>query len=130
MKRLISSSNHERSFWQVIVWWELRRIPFNLVVGLSGTLSLLLFQWFNKFPPKLIPEPTVDPLAVILFGAGANFFYTSGWIAELILRELRPESELNLGPQLLILGSLLSVLLALFPALASFVSWVWRASVT
>ncbi len=128
MKRLISTPDRERSWGQVIAWWELRRLPYNLIVGLGGTLGLLLFVWFGQLPPKPVPEPIVEPLAVIVFGAGANFFYTAGWVAELIARALWPEKSLKLGPQLLILGSLLSVMLAIFPGLAGLVAWAWRAS--
>ncbi len=127
-EQLISIPDRERRWWQVMAWWEWRRLPYNLIVGLGGTLGLLLFVWFNRLPPKLVPEPTVDPLPVILFGVGANFFYTAGWVAELIARALWPEKAVKLGPQLLILGSLLSVMLALVPGLAGFVSWAWRAA--
>ena len=128
IKRMISIPDHQRTRWQIMAWWELRRLPYNLVVGLSGTLGLLLFVWFNKLPPRPVPEPAVDPLPVILFGAGANFFYTAGWVVELIARNLWPEKVPKLGPQLLLTGSLLSVMLALFPAIAGFVAWVWRAA--
>ena len=75
----------------------------------------------------LVPEPTIHPLGVILFGVGANFFYTAGWMAELIARDFWPDKAPKLAPQLLLTGSLLSLMLALFPALAGFVAWVWRA---
>ncbi len=74
IKRVISIPDHQRTWWQIIGWWELRRLPYNLIVGLGGTLGLLLFVWFNKLPPMSVPEPTVNLLSVILFGAGANFF--------------------------------------------------------
>jgi hypothetical protein len=109
-----------------MAWWEARRIPYNLIVGLGGALGLLLYVWFNKLPPRLA-EPGVDPLSVILFGVGANFFYTAGWTAELMVRPLWPERARILGPQLLILGTLLSLMLAFFPALASLIWWAWRA---
>ncbi len=128
IKRVISIPDRQRTWWQIMAWWELRRLPYNLVVGLGGTLGLLLFVSFNKLPPMLVPARAVDPLSVILFGAGANFFYTAGWVAELIARNLWPEKVPRLGPQLLLTGSLLSVMLALFPALAGFVVWVWRAA--
>ena len=122
IKRVISIPDHQRTWWQIIGWWELRRLPYNLIVGLG------LFVWFNKLPPMSVPEPTVHLLPVILFGAGANFFYTAGWVTELIARDLWPEKAAKLGPQLLLTGSLLSVMLALFPALVGIVAWVWRAA--
>jgi hypothetical protein len=128
VKRLISIPDHQGTRWQIISWWELRRLPYNLIVGLGGALGLLLFVQLNKLPPMLASPPTVHLLPVILFGTGANFFYTAGWVAELIARDLWPEKAPRLGPQLLLTGSLLSVMLALFPALAAFVVWVWRAA--
>jgi hypothetical protein len=128
IKQLISIPDQERNAWQVIGWWELRRLPYNLIVGLGGSLGLLLFVWFSKLPPKLVPEPIVGPFPVILFAVGANFFYTSGWVAELMARAMFPEKAPKPGPQLLVLGSLLSVMLAIFPGVAALVAWVWRAS--
>lgn len=127
IRRLFTVPDHKRPWWEVVTWWEARRIPYNLVVGTAGLLGLLLFIWFNKLPPKLVPEETVEPLSVILFGVGANFFYTAGSIAELVARTVWREKIQDLGPQLLLAGWLFSVMLALFPALASFVGWLWRA---
>jgi hypothetical protein len=127
LQQFISVPERRRTPWEIIAWWELRRLPYNLVVGLAGMLGLLLFIWLGKVPPALVPEPTVEPLPVILFGAGANFFYTAGWVTELSARGLWPDRAAKLGPQLLFTGSLLSVMLALFPALAAFVAWAWRA---
>ena len=58
LNRLISIPDHHRAWWQVITWWELRRLPYNLVVGLGGILGLLLFLgltssrrcWFRNRP--------------------------------------------------------------------------------
>src|SRR3989454_9378633 len=43
IKRVISIPDHQRTWWQIMAWWELRRLPYNLMVGLGGTLGLLLF---------------------------------------------------------------------------------------
>ncbi len=126
IKRFIAVPEAEREWWQVIAWWELRGLPYNLTVGLGGLLGLVLFVWFSKLPPKPVPEQTVDPLSVILFAVGANFFYTAGCVAELTAHTFWPEKARNLAPQLLLVGSLLSLMLALFPALAGCAGWIWR----
>jgi len=39
---LFRVSDGERSAWDVIVWWEMRRVPYNLIVGTVGFLSLVI----------------------------------------------------------------------------------------
>ena len=41
IKRVISIPDHQRTWWQIMAWWELRRLPYNLMVALGGTLGLL-----------------------------------------------------------------------------------------
>lgn len=71
--------------WEMILWWELRRLPYNVAVGITGLLSLVLMELIGS---SIIQpgEDYVEPLAVIfgilLFGTLANVGYTLGWIVE------------------------------------------------
>jgi hypothetical protein len=66
-------------WWRVIVWWELRRIPFNLLIGAYGILCLLLFFWAITTSGHLQEgEDAVEPLALLAASFAANACYTLG----------------------------------------------------
>lgn len=42
LDKLLQVKTEDRSFFQVIVWWELRRILYNIIVLIAGILSLVI----------------------------------------------------------------------------------------
>jgi hypothetical protein len=65
---------------ETIGWWETRRIPFNLIVGIAGMISTVvvcvvglgsyfLFDGDFGFPPPLFAV-----FEVLLYGIAANVF--------------------------------------------------------
>ncbi|AUC75670.1 hypothetical protein [Olleya sp. Bg11-27] len=58
-----------------IVWWEKKRLWFNVAVGLTGVISIL-FIWPYLFYDRFI--------AIILYGIIANIFYSLGMLIELL----------------------------------------------
>ena len=78
---LFSHRHDDRKWYHVIGWWELRRIAFNAIILLSGLISLACFHFVVVGAGDFI-----HPMTPILFGFMANFFYTSGWVVELLLR--------------------------------------------
>ena len=108
------------SGWQVIGWWESRRIPFNLVVGSAGifssavivTVGLVGYFFFHSE----FPAPTgVTIFAVIFYAIIANVCYTGGWLAELIVRRAWPDEADRFAVLSFSLGLVFSVLLTLLP---------------
>jgi hypothetical protein len=73
--------------WDAIAWWELRRIPYNLVVGAVGLATILFIGWFASHL-DLRDTDVLNPLgfilAIVAYGIAANVFYTLGWISELL----------------------------------------------
>ena len=61
-----------RKWYERILWWEVRRIPYNIIMYFVGLLS---FQ---------IAYVTI-PLIYLIIGLGLNAFYTLGWIIELMV---------------------------------------------
>jgi hypothetical protein len=61
----------KRKWHNIILWWEFRRIPYNIIMYFIGLLS---FQ---------IGYVTI-PLVYLIIGLGLNILYTLGWIIELI----------------------------------------------
>jgi hypothetical protein len=109
------------SWWRVILWWEARRIPYNVLVGLYGVVCLAIFFWAITTSGHLkAGEDAVEPMA--LFGApvGVNLCYTLGWLVEVPARTLSPSLSPRFGPRLLKLELGLSAFLISVPAV------LWR----
>jgi hypothetical protein len=61
-----------RKWYKVILWWELLRIPYNILMYGIGYLSFYI-SYINI------------PLVYLLIGFLLNVFYTGGWINELLV---------------------------------------------
>jgi hypothetical protein len=105
------------SSWRVVAWWESRRIPFNVVIGLYGVLCLSIFFWTIETSGRLQPgEDAVEPIGILLAPFGINALYTLGWLVEVPARRMIPELSPRFGPRLLMLGLGLGVFLISIPA--------------
>jgi hypothetical protein len=79
MSWLFTSPSSTSSAWRVIAWWEARRIPFNIVIGLYGLVCLLVFFWSIETSGHLpAGEDAVEPIALIFAPFGINILYTLG----------------------------------------------------
>jgi hypothetical protein len=112
------------SAWEVIGWWEARRIPFNLIVGIAGLLSCIVigvvavgsFFLFNSdFGSP--GSPLGEVFLVLIYALGANIFFTGGWIAELIVRKLWPIQADRFATLTYSLGVTFAVLLTAAPGI-------------
>lgn len=79
----------------VVVWWESRRIPFNLIVGAAGIASALVMLLMGLVTENVVVgaidaqgSPIFAIVAVIFYGIAANICFTGGWILELLSRRL------------------------------------------
>ena len=121
-----SRDNQHPSAGQVIAWWELRRVPYNLIVGGFGLVSLLLFFLLVTLSHRLAPgEDAVEPLALFAAPIAINIAYTAGWVTELIARKIMRESWF-VGPALLRTGMLFSLVVIALPTVIWF--FIWLAS--
>jgi hypothetical protein len=121
--RLFSRPEQVASFFEIIKQWELRRIPYNAIVGATGILTLAVLVIVasiatEKFGEPLgLPDPPIIAVfAVFAYGAGANICYTVGWIAEVAVQEIWREKGGVFGQISFFLGLLFSILLTLTPA--------------
>lgn len=106
----------------VIRWWEVRRIPYNLVVGAAGLLTCLVVFLMALASEILfhrefgLPKPPVFAIVgIALYGVGANLCYTSGWMSELIVRLLWPAHSEKFGMISFKFGMIFSIFLTLSP---------------
>ncbi|RZN79264.1 MAG: hypothetical protein EVB11_12735 [Winogradskyella sp.] len=61
-----------------IKWWESKRWIFNLLVGAFG-----LFAIFNALAESPYDWTSEDTIGVLIWGIGANIFYSLGTLFEL-----------------------------------------------
>lgn len=119
-------SRREKAYgvFEIIAWWELRRIPYNLVVGATGILTIVIIATAAWIASQTFGDPVEFPdpplfafMAVIAYGVCANICYTGGWIAELVARWVWKERVGAFAQISFVLGFVFSILLTLVPAL-------------
>ena len=102
----------------IIMWWEARRIPYNILIGIYGISSLLLFYFFIQSSGKLEPgEDAVEPMAIFVAPIVINLAYTAGWAVELILRHVFSVKSRIIGPRLLKIGVVFSLVVVSLPSI-------------
>jgi len=111
---------------QVIRWWELRRLLYNVVLLVVGVASIAGMEWLMT---KVIPlgedavEPMILVLGVLLYGIMANLCYTLGWIIELSSRNADPFAARRRGQWMFRAGLLFSCVLTSTPFWLACVYW-------
>jgi hypothetical protein len=99
------------------LWWESRRILFNILIGVVGIISLaLLFIFVNSLVKGHAGEDIVEPMAIFLAPFALNFFYTFGWIVEITLGRIWKKDEPKLASKLLKFGMGFSLFIVLAPS--------------
>lgn len=108
----------------MIGWWEARRIPFNLIVGSAGLLSVVVVGIVAAGSSLLfnsdfgLPDPPLFALfAVVIYVIMANVCFTGGWLAELVIRKIWPREADRFATLSISLGLVFSVLLTLTPGI-------------
>ena len=108
----------------MIGWWEARRIPFNLIVGSAGLLSIIVVGIVAAGSSLLfnsdfgLPDPPLFALfAVVIYGIMANVCFTGGWLVELVVRKIWPQEADRFATLSFSLGLVFSVLLTLTPGI-------------
>lgn len=109
MKTLfIRKHSHNAPWWKVLIWWELRRLVFNLicipVIYLTGA------NISESANAKGGGSPIVYILFIVLFLVFINTYYTLFWITDLIIRAVREESALPIQPYLYIISIVTTII--------------------
>lgn len=114
---LFASPQGPHGAWSVVVWWEARRIPFNVIISMYGTLCLVIYFWAIATSGHLQPgEDAVEPIALLVAPFAVNMLYTLGWLVEVPTRILVPVLSPRFGPLLLKVGLGLGLFLITLPA--------------
>jgi hypothetical protein len=67
-----TSSSKLETILKIIIWWEIRRIPYNVIMLIFGYLSLFI-SYVNI------------PVVYLVFALMLNLIYNLGWIVEIVL---------------------------------------------
>ncbi len=128
---LFSVSEEDQSPWRIITWWEKRRIPYNLIIGALGFISLLLFFLFITKSGELKPgEDAVEPMALFMAPIFMNIGYTLGWFVEVMLRIFQRKKFRRISRELFQVGLFLSVAVVILPSAFWFLRFLWMIVTT
>lgn len=113
---MTTRSHDDGTLLGVIVWWEWRRLSYNLFLAAIGIPGLLLFFLAIGVSGELEPgEDAIEPIALAAAPIAANLAYSAGWLVEGAL--LAQEPEQPNGPRLMKAGLLFSVAVVFAPGL-------------
>ena len=110
------------SIWQIIGWWEARRLIFNLIIGATGVvtcLAILAIAVISDYVlgiPVGMPDPPIFAFAgIIIYGVMANVCYTGGWVTEFIVKNTWPDQSEQFGTLSFTLGLVFAIIITLSP---------------
>jgi hypothetical protein len=114
---------------EAIVWWEKRRIVFNLAVLAAGLVSGLAIELIGSRlaqPGEDVEEPLGIIVGVIVYAVAANAFYTLGWITEILWSGGDSARTEAIRPKVFRLGVIFSIVLTLLPGILVPIAWaIW-----
>ena len=87
LNKLLQVKTEDRNLFQVIVWWDLRRILYNIIVLIAGILSLIIMITAASGRVHLEPgEDFFEPIVIPIFAVLCNMGYTLGWLTEVFIK--------------------------------------------
>jgi hypothetical protein len=112
-----------------IIWWEKRRILFNLAVLAAGLLSGLVIELIGSRlvqPGEDVEEPLGIIVGVIVYALAANACYTLGWITEILWSDADTPRIDAKRRKVFRFGLIFSVVLTLLPGVLVPIAWaIW-----
>lgn len=108
------------------MWWERRRIAFNVVILLVGAFTLFVIQVLATILIRLgdyVIRPNGILFDVIFYMLAVNVCYTLGWVTELLWSDGDTARTELLRPAVYRWGLVFSVAITLLPAV--FVPLLW-----
>lgn len=101
-----------------ILWWEVRRMPVNLLLGLYGLLCLSISWAAMHYSGVLKPgEQAAESIGMFLAPIAFNLCYTMGWVIDVLSQNPHASPSPHFAPRLLLAGVLFSCSLLTLPAL-------------
>lgn len=115
--------------WQVIRWWEFRRLLYNAILFVIGIASIFAMEFFAQKANSAGEAPDLETgLTIILYAFMANACYTLGWVVELIGRRKNEASARERAKKLFLIGLWGSSLLTSAPFWFGLIFWMTHRS--
>jgi hypothetical protein len=111
-----------RSPLTLLGWWERRRPAFNLVVGITGLVTVAVTDTIFWLTPGV--KLHVPLFVIVVYGVAANVCYSLGFAIELLLERLWGSEVAPVGPVLFRQGLLFSVGVTLLPIGIAWMEWL------
>ncbi len=111
--------------WDAVVWWEIRRIPFNLFVLVMGLVSGLISAFVGSHLFRSDADFGSPFLGAIAYVVAANLCYTLGWITEIMWAWGDTSRTEKMRHKIFAFGLIFSASVTLLPAIV--LSLVWAA---
>lgn len=112
--------NESETTWhKIILWWELRRIPYNIFLLLTLSFTLYITAFLpNEGYFKIIAGPGLVIgfyLGIVIYFIGANILYTLGWIFQILTRKTTHKYINLLKKVSFVLGLSISIIVTIIP---------------
>ena len=111
-----------RSPITLLAWWERRRPAYNLIVGVTGLVTVATIEIISALTPSVTFH--VPLVAVLVYGVAANVCYSLGFALETTFEWLWGNEVAPVGPVLFRQGLLFSVGLTLLPIAIVWMGWL------
>ncbi len=115
---LLSIQNEKRNIFQIIGWWELRRILYNFIILVCGLISMIIMSSLINLKPG---EDLQEPIAIIAFAFLCNLGYSLGWITEIFKKK-----STTYGPKMFKIGLYFTLFFVFLPAVLHIIFWIGR----
>lgn len=87
LSSLLEVKKTDRTIFQIIFWWELRRILYNLIVLVAGIISIAIMYFAASGRVELESgEDFFEPILIPIFAIICNVGYTLGWLTEICIK--------------------------------------------
>ncbi len=128
LRRWMFSPSKSKPYSNIIFWWEIRRIHYNIIMLFFGAVGFFFTLFMvSVFSPSFDFDFFIAIFAGIpMFAIGANILYTGGWVSEIIIRFLWKEKAEHFGPIMWTLGTAFSICVCFLPGMEHFVVWLIR----
>jgi len=112
--------------WDAVVWWEIRRIPFNLAIFVVGFVSGTIIAFAGGRMLGQDADFGNPFIGIILYGLAANLCYKLGWITELLWAWGDTARTEKIRPKVFRVGLIFSASLTLLPAVVLPLVWAMQ----
>ncbi len=87
LDKLLYVKTIDRSFIQIIIWWEIRRVLYNIIILIAGIISIVIMTEAASGRVELeAGEDLYEPIMIPIFAFLCNLGYTLGWLTEVFIK--------------------------------------------